>query len=639
MMKSSACFVLVLGLVLGCVWQATAGDRLASRRAMAFLEMGAGPRAYGMGEAFSGVADDINTLSWNPGGLGRLGDAQFLFMHNQWIANLRQEYLAFAYPQAWGCPALQFSYLNSDIQLRRDEDGLLTGDGFNPYSAMIAAGYGYRLLPELSLGANLTYAREQLDDVTYSTACVDLGVLYRQEGQWWSAGAVVQNLGLPIAGYPLPLTFRLGASGRWFADSLIANLEVARTEPGLFRYGAGVEYWYQNLFALRAGYLWRPEREGLDVWSGARAGLGFNIQGYQLDYALIPQGDLGLGHRASFTYFFGGGRALASEKQALITEARRQGQKALQEKQYPQAVDAFQKVLTFVPDDPIASQGLTKAREAVKREEQDKEINVHFAKAEQFRKAGQYQDAMEEYQRILLIDEKNTRAAKALDEVRGEYNAKAIAKNLEAGRKAFATRDWAEALLAYQSVLDLNANHVEAKDMLAKVRGEMAKGAQGFKDPRIKELYLAGLKRFEQGDYRGAMDAWSKLLKLEPKHKEAKQYMLLAGRLLEEKVADLISAGSRYLQAGDLVRAASNWRRVLALSPQHIEVLKLMKTNDPAFRQRAKELYLKGIEQYTQSLLKQAIANWKDTLALIPDYPGASDNIDKAQKKLKATQE
>jgi tetratricopeptide (TPR) repeat protein len=128
-------------------------------------------------------------------------------------------------------------------------------------------------------------------------------------------------------------------------------------------------------------------------------------------------------------------------------------------------------------------------------------------------------------------------------------------------------------------------------------------------------------------------------LKIEPKHKEAKQYMSLAGRLLEEKVADLIAAGNKYLQAGDLVRAASNWRRVLSLSPQHIEVLKLMKANEGVFRQRAKELYLTGIEQYTQALFKQAIANWKDTLTLAPDYPGAAENIEKANKKLKATQE
>jgi tetratricopeptide (TPR) repeat protein len=462
--------------------------------------------------------------------------------------------------------------------------------------------------------------------------------MYRPEGAWYSGGAAVQNLGLPVAGYPLPLTLRAGLAGRFFQDQLLVSLDAARPWLGWFRYGAGVEYWYHNLFALRAGYLFRPEREGLDAWSGARAGLGFNIQGYQLDYALIPQGDLGLGHRASFTYFFGGGRALASEKQLLIAQARIDGERALQAKQYAAAVNAFQKVLTFVPNDKTATEGLGRAQLALKQEEQEKEIASRLGKADAYRKSGQLQDAMEEYQRVLLIDEKNPRAGKALEETRAAYYAKTIAKNLADGRRAFAVRDWAEALLAYQSVLDLDANHAEALDMLGKIRMEMAKGAQGFKDPRIKEYYLTGLKRFEAGDYRGAMESWSRLLKIEPKHKEAKQYMQLAGKLLEEKVADLISAGNRYLQAGDWVRAASNWRRVLALSPQHGEVNRLMKANETAFRQKAKELYLKGIEQYTQGLLKQAIINWKDALTLVPDYPGASDNINQAEKKLKAVQ-
>ncbi|NTV51692.1 MAG: PorV/PorQ family protein [Candidatus Firestonebacteria bacterium] len=617
------------------VWGA---DRLASRRAMAFLELGAGPRAYALGEAFAGLADDVNTLSWNPAGLGQVNDTQILFQHNQWIVNLRQEYLSAAVPQAWGCPAVQVSYLNSDIQERRDEDGLVTGNGFNPYSALVGLAYGRNLGQGFLAGVLLNYAREQLDDVTYSSVCLDAGALYRPAGAWYSAGAALQNLGTPVAGFPTPLTLRAGLAGRFFQDQLIVSADVSRPWLGWFRYGVGVEYWYQNLFALRAGYLWRPENEGLDNLSGLRAGLGFNLQGYQLDYALIPQGDLGFGHRASFTYFFGGGRALASEREKLIAEARATGRTALKAGQYTQAVDAFQKVLTFAPEDATALAGLGGARTALKRQELEQEINLHFVKADQFRKNGQLSDALEEYQRVLLLDEKNTRAAKALGETREAYHAKTIAKNLAEGRKAFTLRDWADALLAYQNVLELDPNQAEAKEMLDKIRVEMVKGGQGFKDPRIKEYYLAGLKKFEQGDYRGAMEAWGKLLKIEPKHREARQYMQLAGKLLEEKVADLIAAGSRYLQAGDLVRAAGNWRRILAISPQYVEVLKLIQANDGVFKQRAKEYYLKGIEQYTQGLWKQAIANWRDTLTLVPDYPGAADNIDKTQKKLKAVQ-
>ncbi|MCD4813847.1 UPF0164 family protein [bacterium] len=121
----SVFFVGILMMQTSVLW---AGDRPASKRAMSFLQLGAGPRAYGMGEAFTGLADDVTALSWNPSGLSQIQDIQILFMHNQWISNLRQEYLAGTYPVFGGCAAAQVSYLNSDIQLRRDEDGLLVRD-------------------------------------------------------------------------------------------------------------------------------------------------------------------------------------------------------------------------------------------------------------------------------------------------------------------------------------------------------------------------------------------------------------------------------------------------------------------------------------------------------------------------------
>ncbi len=627
---------LLLALAAFCQ-PVAAGDRPASRRALAFLELGAGPRAYALGEAFSGLADDINSLSWNPAGLGQMAEPQILFMHNQWIANLRQEYLAAAHPFDWGTLAVQGTYLNSDVQLRRDDDGLLTGDGFNPYSLMLGASYGRNLGPGFFAGANLKYAREQLDDVTYGTVCLDAGGLYRPDGAWWSVGAAVQNLGLAVAGYPLPLTLRCGAAGRFLQDSLQVSLEASRTLPGWFCYGLGAEFWYQNIFAVRAGYLFRPEREGLDSLSGLRAGLGFNIQGYQVDYALAPQGDLGYGHRASFTYFFGGGRALASEKQALLADARLRGRQALSSQDYALAVDSFQKVLTFMPDDADAKAGLAQAQTGLRRQELAREISRRTAAAEAFRQAGQWTDAIEEYQRILLLDEANARAAQALAETRQEYQKQDIARFLEAGKQAYQRMDWADALLAWQAVLSLNPDHAEAKKMLQKTRAEMAKGGREL-DPRAKEMFLEGLKRFEQQDYPAAIKLWTQVLVLSSTFKEAKAYLTLAQRKLAEQIAGLLANGNKYLPAGDLVRAAGSWYRILKLDPGRDDVRQLLADHEADFKQRAKELYFKGVSEYAEGFFKQAIAEWKDVLTLVPNYPGVNENIEKARQKISATQ-
>src|SRR5471032_349554 len=72
----------------------------------AFLKIGPGARPVGMGEAFTGVADDIHAIYWNPAGLGTLKHAEITGMHMQYFQSIQYEFAAFAYPTAdrgtWG---------------------------------------------------------------------------------------------------------------------------------------------------------------------------------------------------------------------------------------------------------------------------------------------------------------------------------------------------------------------------------------------------------------------------------------------------------------------------------------------------------------------------------------------------------
>ncbi|HPT47104.1 MAG TPA: UPF0164 family protein, partial [Candidatus Rifleibacterium sp.] len=50
-------------------------------QAGAYLKMGVGARALGMGSAFTAVADDSTASFWNPAGLARLEKSEGSFMH------------------------------------------------------------------------------------------------------------------------------------------------------------------------------------------------------------------------------------------------------------------------------------------------------------------------------------------------------------------------------------------------------------------------------------------------------------------------------------------------------------------------------------------------------------------------------
>ena len=96
MKKSLATLSLLLFLALpGLAWaQGAAGQ------AGEFLRTGVGPKALGMGRAFTGVADDASALYWNPAGMGALSTigGTFMFVHIPTTEDASLNYLAGAIP-------------------------------------------------------------------------------------------------------------------------------------------------------------------------------------------------------------------------------------------------------------------------------------------------------------------------------------------------------------------------------------------------------------------------------------------------------------------------------------------------------------------------------------------------------------
>src|SRR5437762_1832991 len=75
------------------LWAGDAGTTAAD-----FLNLGIGPRAIAMGDAQTGLADDVYATYWNPAGLSQLKTQEVAFTHTNYVQGINQEYLAYAYP-------------------------------------------------------------------------------------------------------------------------------------------------------------------------------------------------------------------------------------------------------------------------------------------------------------------------------------------------------------------------------------------------------------------------------------------------------------------------------------------------------------------------------------------------------------
>ena len=63
-----------------------------------FLKIGVGPRATAMAGTFTGLADDVTALYWNPAGIAWLKNRQFMVAHSEWFADINHEFAGVALP-------------------------------------------------------------------------------------------------------------------------------------------------------------------------------------------------------------------------------------------------------------------------------------------------------------------------------------------------------------------------------------------------------------------------------------------------------------------------------------------------------------------------------------------------------------
>jgi hypothetical protein len=60
---------------------------------LSFLKFGFGARNIAMGDAGNALSSDVTSLFYNPSKLGMSKDSEIMFMHNEWIQDVRSEVL------------------------------------------------------------------------------------------------------------------------------------------------------------------------------------------------------------------------------------------------------------------------------------------------------------------------------------------------------------------------------------------------------------------------------------------------------------------------------------------------------------------------------------------------------------------
>ncbi len=297
--------ILSLSLLLLPVYAADPGTASA-----AFLKIVPDARYVAMGEAGVALATDANATYWNPAGLGLLGKdespkADIAFSHNEWLDDIRIEYLAGAYRLGEiGTFGLAATYLTmGDIQ-GYDEQG-------NPTSMFTSSdmvgnlSYGREIVYGISGGITLKYLQQKIENESADTFTGGAGLRYDPD---WAKGLSIAASGSELFGEakfvseadPMPQIIRSGIAYMLPINQMnriTAAVDYVQAVDMTGRVNTGVEYVWNDLLALRVGY-----KAGYDLF-GLTAGLGlthsFGALRARLDYGFGASNEFGDVHRIS----------------------------------------------------------------------------------------------------------------------------------------------------------------------------------------------------------------------------------------------------------------------------------------------------------------------------------------------------
>lgn len=337
-----------------------------------FLNIDLGPRPVALGGAFTGLADDVNAIAYNPAGLAGLTRQELAFMHHEYVSGVRQEWLAYAFPsRKYGTFAASVNALYIEPFASYDQFDRPTGKTSAADTAFHLA-YANTFNESLSWGAGATYLRSHLNDRSATATAFDGGLLYRAPGRL-GVGVAVQNLGTKMKfveeAYALPATYRGGLSyAAWKGGvnevTLAADL-AARSGRGNVISG-GVEYVRAGMLAVRAG-----GQSGRDTGPGYSCGVGVRLNRdhatlpeVAFDYAFVDFGTLSLTHRAGITLRWGGEPAKPAPERAekappppAAAEASgaeghfARAQSHIQRREYDEARVELEIAASFLPDE------------------------------------------------------------------------------------------------------------------------------------------------------------------------------------------------------------------------------------------------------------------------------------------------
>jgi pSer/pThr/pTyr-binding forkhead associated (FHA) protein/tetratricopeptide (TPR) repeat protein len=201
----------------------------------------------------------------------------------------------------------------------------------------------------------------------------------------------------------------------------------------------------------------------------------------------------------------------------------------------------------------------------------------------------------------------------------------------------FRSRNGQRARAAYEQALALDPENAAARRGLSGMDANVRASQQRQK--RVEELTEQGLSQLRAEDFQKAYASFSEVLKLDPQNARAREFRDQASHLLEAKIGPMYDEGVRLYNAGELAPAMAQFQRILDLNPDHAATKSFMNEAAEKVREEAIEIYKRAYIYEGLGKLRDARDLYRQCLALLPNpreeyHQKAKQRIEDLDRKL-----
>lgn len=293
-----------------------------------FLKIGIGSRALGMGASYVAVANDAEALYWNPAGISQFSKPALFFSHTEWLVDVKLEYAGAVYHlNSVNSIGAAITFLHTDEMKETTVfQPFGTGRYFNFSDFLVALSYARNMTEKFSFGLSVKFMQENLAELTMRSVLFDLGTYYKTGWKSIRFAVAVSNFGADMKpsgtiedtnlnnenveissfqSFSPPTVFRIGLAWEILDNEqhkVTNSVQLNHPNDNRENINLGLEYWWNDLFALRGGYVTARTEEDFSVGFGIHAPI--TMADFRLDYAFSNFGRLGNVNRFSLQLLF-----------------------------------------------------------------------------------------------------------------------------------------------------------------------------------------------------------------------------------------------------------------------------------------------------------------------------------------------